>query len=82
MEVSVEVHKIIKCTKSSTIFIFYYMWGCWCQVGKVAVIRTNYQGCRFDVHFIHCQTSTDISEIVNDFVQYVQNYFQYVYISL
>ena len=35
-----------------------------------------------DVHFIQSQTSTDISRIVNGFVQYVQNYFQYVYIPI
>ena len=30
---------------------------------------------KFDVPFIQCQTSTYILEIVNEFVQYVQNYF-------
>ena len=27
--------------------------------------RKNYQGCQFDVHLIQCQTSTDISGIMN-----------------
>ena len=40
--------------------------------------QTNYQGCQFDVHCIPCQTSTEILGIVNEFSQYVQNYFQYV----
>ena len=34
------------------------------------------------MHFIQCQTSADIWGIVNEFVQYVQNGFQYVYISI
>ena len=37
--------------------------------GEVLVNRTNVQGCQFDVHFSQCQTSTDISGIVNQFVQ-------------
>ena len=49
-------------------------------IGEVVVNQTNYQGCQFDVHFIQHQTSTDISGVVDEFVQYVQNYFQYVYI--
>ena len=44
--------------------------------------RTNYQGCQIHVHFIYCQTSTDNSGIVNEFVQYVQTYFQSVYIPI
>ena len=27
---------------------------------EVDVDRINYPGCQFDVHFIQCQTSTDI----------------------
>ena len=34
------------------------------------------------MHFIQCQTSADIWGIVNEFVQYVQNGFQYVYIPI
>ena len=34
------------------------------------------------MHCIQCQTSTDILEIMNEFVQYGQNYFQYVYIPI
>ena len=34
------------------------------------------------MHFILCQTCTDILGIVNEFVQFVQNYFQYVYIAI
>ena len=51
-------------------------------VNEVAVNQKNYQGCQFDVDFIQCQTSIDIFGIVNEFVQYVQNYFQYVYIPI
>ena len=58
MEVSVEVRKIIKCAIYSTVFSF--RWGCWWRVGEDFVNRTNYQGCQFDMHFIQCQTSTDI----------------------
>ena len=36
--------------------------------------QINYKGCQFDVHFIPYQTSTDILGIVNEFVQYVQNF--------
>ena len=73
MEFPVEVHKIIKFTIYNT--IFFTSSG---SVGEVVVNRTNDQRSQFDVHFIQCQTSTDISGIVNEFVQYVQNYFQYV----
>ena len=34
------------------------------------------------MHLIQCQTSADIWGIVNEFVQYVQNGFQYVYIPI
>ena len=34
------------------------------------------------VFFLTSGTSADISGIVNEFVQYVQNYFQYVYIPI
>ena len=46
---------------------------------EFVINRTNYQGCLFAVHLIHCQTSTDILGILNEFVQNVRNYFQYVY---
>ena len=77
MEVSVEVHKIIKCTIYST--TFFTSGG---GFDDVLVNRTNYQGCQFDKSFIQYQTSTDISGIVNEFVQCDQNYFQYVYIPI
>ena len=50
-------------------------------VNEVTVNQKNYQGCQFDVDFIQCQTSTDISRSVNEFF-YAQNYFQYVYIPI
>ena len=34
------------------------------------------------MHFIQCQASADISVIMNEFAQYVQNYIQYVYMPL
>ena len=34
------------------------------------------------MHFIQCEESTDILGIVNEFVQYVQSYFQYVEIPI
>ena len=52
------------------------------SVGEVVINQTNYEGCQFDVHCIQCQTSIDILGIVNVFVQYVQNYFQDVYIAI
>ena len=66
MEVSVKVHKIIKCT----IYIysaafFYFRWRCWCCVGEVVLNGTYYQGCQSDEHFIQCQISTDALGIVN-----------------
>ena len=44
------------------------------SVGEVVVDRTNYRGCQFDEHLIQCETSTDISRIMNESA-YVQNYF-------
>ena len=81
MKVSVEAHKIKECTIYSN-FFFYFRYRYWWNVNEVDVDRTNYPGCQFDVYFIQCQTSTDILGIMNDFVQYVQNYFQYVYIPI
>ena len=78
MKVSVEVRKIIKCAIYSTVFFFTFGGG----IDDVLVNRTNHQGCQFDEYFIQCQTSTDISGIVNEFDQYVQNYFQCVYIPI
>ena len=78
MKVSVEVRKIIKCAIHSTVFFFTFGGG----IDDVLVNRTNHQGCQFDECFIQCQTSTDISGIVNEFDQYVQNYFQCVYIPI
>ena len=37
-------------------------------LGEVVVNRKNHQGYQFDVHFIQCQKSTDILQIVNEFV--------------
>ena len=73
MEVSVEVHKIIKFPIYLTI---YFTSGG--GVDKVVVNWTNYQGYQFDL--IQFQISTDISGIMNGFLQYVQDYFQYVQI--
>ena len=78
MKVSVEVRKIIKCAIYSTVFFFTFGGG----IDDVLVNRTNHQGCQFDEYFIQCQTSTDISGIVNEFDQYVQNYFQCVYMPI
>ena len=78
MKVSVEVRKIIKCAIYSTVFFFTFGGG----IDDVLVNRANHQGCQFDEYFIQCQTSTDISGIVNEFDQYVQNYFQCVYMPI
>ena len=78
MEVSFEVDKIIKCAIYSTVFFLQVVMTC----DEVVVNKTNYQECQFDVHFIQCQTSTDILGIVNEFFQYVQNYSQYLYITI
>ena len=80
MEVSVEVNKSIKCAIYSIAFSFTC--GCWQRVGEVFINQTNYQGCQFDLHCIQGETYTDILGIVNEFVQYVQNYFQYVCIPI
>ena len=79
MEVSFQADKIIKFTIYSTVGFFYFRWRCWWGVAQVVGNQTNYQQSQFDVHLIQCQTSTDISGIVNIFAQYVQAYFQYVY---
>ena len=49
---------------------------------RLSLIKQINQGCQFDVYFIQCQTSTDILGIVNEFIQYIQNYFQYLYITI
>ena len=78
MEVSVEVHKIIKCTLYSVqLLCFLLQVEVLMTFGEVVVNRANYQGCQFDEHFIQCHESIEISEIVNEFVQYDQNYLQY-----
>ena len=46
------------------VLFFPFSWSCWWHAGEVAVNRTNYQGCQFDVHLLQCQISTDISRIV------------------
>ena len=58
MEISLEVDKIAKCAIYNTVF----------SLPRLSLIKKNYQGCQFDVHFIQCQTSTDILGIVNEFV--------------
>ena len=62
MEVSLEAHKIIEFTT-------------YICVDEVEVNQRNHKECQFDVHFIQCQKSTDISRIVKKFVQYIQNFF-------
>ena len=57
-----------------TVLLFFFRWKKKKSVGEVVVDRTNYRGCQFDEHLIQCETSTDISRIMNEFV-YVQNYF-------
>ena len=69
MEVSFQIEKSIKFTICNTVFLFQVV------LGKVVVNRSDYQGCQFGVHFIQFQKPTDILQIVNEFIQYVQNYF-------
>ena len=57
-----------------TVLLLFVRWKKKKSVGEVVVDRTNYRGCQFDEHLIQCETSTDISRIMNEFV-YVQNYF-------
>ena len=66
----------IWCLRQVKGFIFKFL------INEDAVNPKNYPGCQFDMDFIQCQTSIDIFGNVNDFVQYVQNYFQYVYIPI
>ena len=65
-----------------SIIFFNFRWRCWWRVGEVVIMQTNYQGCHFGVHCIQCQTSTYILGIMNECVQFVQNYVQYVYIPI
>ena len=53
---------------------FYFRLSCWWGVGEIAVNWANYQEYKFNVYFIQCQKSPDILRIVNEFVQFVQNY--------
>ena len=48
MEISVQVDKITKFTR-----IFFLIYGEGADDNLYN--RTNYQGCQYDVHFIHCQ---------------------------
>ena len=68
MEVSFEIDKIIKCAIYNTVFSLQVEVLVTCLV---VVNKINYKGFPFYVRFIQCQTSTDISRIVNEFVQYV-----------
>ena len=80
MKVSVEVRKIIKCTIYSTVSVFTSGGGVDDVLVRLSLMKQII--CQFVVHFIQRQTTTDISGIANEFVQYVQNYFQYVYIPI
>ena len=40
---------------------------------SIIFFQTNYPKRQLDVHCIQCQTSADIFEAVNKFMQYVQN---------
>ena len=82
ISVSAKVQQVDTSTVYSTVLIFCFRWRCWWRVSEVVVNWTNYQGWEFDLHFIQSETSTDISGIVNEFVQCVQNYFQHVYIPI
>ena len=81
MEVSVEVDKIIKCAIYNTVF-FPSGGRVNDMLVRLSLIKQFIKDKKFDVPLIQCQTSTDILEIVNEFVQYVQNYFQYLYIPI
>ena len=80
MEVSVEVHKIIKCAYN-TVF-FPAGGGVDDMLVRLSLIKPIIEYVNFDVPFIQCQISTYILGIVNEFVQYVQNYFQYLYLPI
>ena len=83
MEVSIEVHKIIQCTIYSTILFFTSGGDVDDVLLRLPLIEKIIKDTNLmSISFIQCQTSTDISGIVNEFVQYDQNYFQYVYIPI
>ena len=67
MEVSVKVHKIIKCTIDSTVF-FTSGGGVDDVLLRLSLIKQIIKDTNFDEHFIQCQTSTDSLGIVNEFV--------------
>ena len=79
MEVSVEVDKISKCAIYNTVF-FPSGGGDDDVLVKLLLIKQITK----DVNLMcfQCQTSTDILGIVNEFVQHVQNYFQYLHIPI
>ena len=58
---------------------FYFRWRCRWRVSEVVVNQTNNRGCQFDVHFIQCQTFTEILGIMNELILNVQNCFQFVF---
>ena len=76
MEVSVEVHKIIKCTIHITALFSTSGGGVDDVLVRLSLMEQIIKGCQFDEHLIQCHTFTDIVVIVNEFVQFDQNYFQ------
>ena len=81
MEVSVEVHKIIICTIYNTVFFFASGGVVDNMLVRLPLVEEIIKDANLTCISL-CQTSTDIWGIVNEFVQYVQNYFQYVYIPI
>ena len=79
MEVSFEADKIIKCAIHNT--VFFPSGG-----DDVLMMSSLIKQIFWDVNLMcisfNVKTSADIVGIVNDFVQYVQNYFQYLYIAI
>ena len=76
-----KVHKIIKCAMYSTIFSPSGE-GVDDALVRLSLIEQIIKDVNLMCNFIQCQTSTEISGIVNGFAQYVRNYFQYVYIPI
>ena len=76
MEVSVKVHKIIKFTIYNTVLLI--------QVKVLVRLLSIEQLIKnaSSMCISLSQKSTDISEIMVEFAQYVQNYFQYVYVPI
>ena len=79
MKVSCEVDKILKCAIYNTVF---FPSGGDDVLMRLLLIKQIIKGVKLMWISFSVKTSTYILGIMNEFVQNVQNYFQYLYITI